>query len=125
MGLIVIALVGLAYYLGQNHSPRATAIKEESEKTRYEPKPYLPSKCELDAEETIEIELENKDRRYELGQGKSYEIEGDGGRIEMPAFNREYGILSVMERHAMRGEEHTRDLDDHGIDVHCRYCYAN
>ena len=78
--------------------------------------PYLQSKAELDAEETTKMELEAK-QRNEQGQGKRYETAGDGFRAEMTRSNEESGVLpSLMQRHELRGEEHSRELDGHDIE---------
>ncbi len=119
MGLVVIALVGLVYYIGQNHFRRATAMKAGRTKTRDEAQPYLQLKVELEAEGTRKKELEANDRGDVLGQGERYEIEGDGGRTEMTEINVESRVLpSLLERHELRGEEHVKELDGHEIENH-------
>ena len=116
MVLVVIALFVLVCYLGQNHYRRVTAIKEKGNKTRYEPKPYLQAKIELDAEEKKRGEMEAKERRHELVQEDRYEVEGDECRAELVALNSETRLLpSSMERHELRSEDHSKELDGHEI----------
>ncbi|CAD6594486.1 MAG: hypothetical protein ASARMPREDX12_009107 [Alectoria sarmentosa] len=114
--LVVVALLVLVYYRGQNHFRRVTTMKQGRNKTRFHPKPYLQPKAELDARGNIKNELQAVDGSYELAPGERYEIEGDGGSAEMPGFRRESEMLpSLMERHELRGEEHSRELDGHQV----------
>ena len=116
MVLVVVALLVLVYYRGQNHFRRVTTMKQGRNKTRFHPKPYLQPKAELDARGNIKNELQAVDGSYELAPGERYEIEGDGGSAEMPGFRRESEMLpSLMERHELRGEEHSRELDGHQV----------
>ena len=112
--------MGLVCYIGSKHFRRITAKKEKKIKTQLEymptPMPFLQPKAELDVEKKGENELEAQELKYELGSGERYEIEGDGGRAEMTGANRESGPLpSLIERHELRGEEHSRELEGHGI----------
>ena len=82
----------------------------------HKPTPFLQQKSELDAETKTENELEAQDQNYELGSRERYEIEGDEGRAEMMEANTENGPLpSLMERHELRGEEHSKELEGHDI----------
>ena len=118
--LAVAALLGLVFYIGSNHVRRIAALKEKKSQIESEhmPKhrPYFQPKAELDVETKGNNELEARDLKYELGPGERYEIEGDGGRAEMTEANTENGPLpSLMERHELRGDEHSRELEGHDI----------
>ena len=94
-------------------------MKEGRNKTQFHPKPYLQPKAELDARGKTKNELEAEDGSYELVQRERYEIEGHRGRVEMPGFRRESGMLSSLtETHELSGEEHSRELDGHEIENH-------
>ena len=95
-----------------------TAAKDKKSRTQSEhmhkPTPFLQQKPELDAEKTRQNELEAQDQNYELGSRERYEIVGDEGRAEMTGAISESGPLpSLMERHELRGEEHSKELEGH------------
>ena len=104
-------------YIGPKLVPLVTAAKDKS-RTQSEhlhnPTPFLQQKPELDAETKMQNELEARDQHYELGSTERYEIEGDEGRAEMTGAISESGLLlSLAERHELRGEEHSQELEGH------------
>ncbi len=116
MVLVVVALVAMICYAGQSHYHRATVAKGKRAKARAEPEAYLQPKAELDAEDPSRNELEAENGEFELGGGERYEIEGDQGGLEVTESISNYGILaSLMGRHELRGEEHSQELDGHGV----------
>ena len=59
------------------------------------------------------------DRRCELEQGERYEIDGNEGKAELVGTNKDVGMLhSLMERHELRGEEHSAELHGYAIEHH-------
>lgn len=63
--------------------------------------------------------MEGKYTEYELEQGGRYEMDGDGNKAEMTGSTRDIGMLpSLMERHELRGEEHSTELAGHEVDNH-------
>ena len=115
--LIVVALIGLVSFVGQNHFGRATATKGKSNSTQNEPSPYLQIKTELDTEEKERYELEAKNGEYESRSGERDGIEGDGCRVEMTGANTESRVFpSLMERHELGGAEFPIEMDAHGTE---------
>ena len=63
--------------------------------------------------------MEGKDIAYELEQGERYGIGGDGNKAEMTGSTKESGMLpSLIEKHELRGEEHSTELAGHQVDNH-------
>ena len=112
--------MGVLCYIGRKYFRLVEAAKEKKSRRQSEhmhkPTPFLQPKAELDAEKTRGNELEAQDLNYELGSRERYEIEGDEGRAEMTGANMENGQLpSLMERHELRGEEHSKELEGRDI----------
>ena len=113
-------MVGVFCYIGRKYFRLVEAAKQKKSRKQSEhmhkPTPFLQLEAELDAEKKRGNELEAQDRNYELESRERYEIEGDGGRVEMTGANMENGQLpSLMERHELRGEEHSKELEGHSI----------
>ena len=114
IGVVVPAVAIIAFALGvifylrrrrnQSRSGEGTAGLDE------EPRPYLQQKAELEAEGKRRLELEAAEIRHEM--------EGEDRRNEMPAdVSNEIDTVaipqmpSLKERHELRGEECSRELE--------------
>lgn len=103
--VIAIFLSSIAYLLWRRfRKNKKPHTRKEEESSTQDEQPYLQRKAELEAEEKRKYELDAQQRRYEL-DGASNIIH------EIPVGTREQGMLSLGNRHELRGEEHSKELE--------------
>lgn len=103
----VLALILLAVFLKfwrryrKSKSAESSKAKQNGASPEANHQPFLQQKAELEAENNVTHELEAKERRHELFEGKGNpEITGKSCR----------GLPLHQSRQELRGEEHAKEL---------------
>ena len=108
---IISFVLGVIFYLRRRRKPSRSG-KSGTKGSVEERQPYLQQKAELEAEGTRRLELEAVEMRHEVhGEDRTNEMMAADVRCDEIDTRARRHTPSFKERHELRGEECSRELD--------------